>query len=138
MNPAVHYTVRDLRGKPLKDLYEEVEQNRISVKEALGYRWDNNNNYVTDIYSRPTLKFSVHYDGSGISFWDASGCASIGNFSEVPEDLEDIARRVGDGKLRCNSCGAWHPKDEMKRYSFAGVVCQGCYDPKRHLPPDTK
>lgn len=54
------------------------------------------------------------------------------------DKLEDLCIKSPIGHMLCNDCNKSFPVADMRSYSFAGIVCQGCYDPAKHLPPDTR
>lgn len=118
----------------IKDMLNEM---RKAQKQALNYVWDNEHFYLDDLFGHPAIKFSIYSDGSGIGLWNARTNSNIGSFKSFPDDIEVwLTRYIPEGYNKCNDCGKW--VKEWKHYSFAGAVCLSCYDPTRHLPPDTR
>lgn len=124
-------------GADLNELYNEMEKLRIAVKKASNYYWDSSIFFINDLCGYPALK--VLFSESSISFWNARNGCSLGTFdtfgTKESKELDSYIANVSKGLTRCNVCKAWFK--DFKSYSFAGAVCKDCYDPERHLPPDT-
>lgn len=123
-------------GLTLKGLGDALESLRVASKDAIGYFWDNSHFYIDDIYGRSALLFFVSQDGSTLHLWEARSGTSVGDFEAIPDDIRTMIDEAGEGKVRCAVGGEW--TKEWKRFSFAGAVCPEHYDPKVHLPPDTR
>jgi len=143
LNPAIHptpvlyfdkYQIQHW-PKNLKVLHEQMEALRIRVKEATGYTWDNCHYFITDVYGKPAISISFYSDG--VNLWSAVTGTSLGNLETLDHKLiETFVEEIQDGRDRCCQCEKWFSKP-LKRYSYAGAVCPGCYNPKVHLTPDT-
>lgn len=162
MRPEIHFDYlepRQWEGKTFKQLHGEMNELRKKVKDATGYFWDNSHFYINDCFGRPAL--TVGFYETNIAFWNARNGASIGSFYErtgkekllaavVGSDIfavdavftEEMAKlidewthKVSEGLTMCNECRGWF--GEYRAYSYAGAVCNGCFDPKRHTMPDT-
>lgn len=120
------------------ELHEELEKLRKNVKGATDYHWDNTHFYISDIYGKLALQFQT--SRSSISFWNARNSRFIRDFTEVTDEVVktifDYIYQIEHGKTMCGACQKW--VSDYKTFSFAGAVCFDCYDPKVHLPPDTR
>jgi hypothetical protein len=114
------------------------------VKKACKFIFDNDKIIIEDSTGRAALKASFDRDGS-ITFWSARTGTSIGCVEGKTIDakrqlcsktIEDWANKAADGMVRCNECGRW--VNIYQPYSYAGAVCNDCYNPKKHLAPDTR
>ena len=78
------------------------------------------------------------FDREGISIWDIRG-RSLGSLHSLTKaslaELGEMLDNVLKGRSKCNDCGTW--VSEGKTHSYAGFVCNNCYDPAKHLPPNT-
>lgn len=108
---------------------------------SVGYQWSNQHIYVANIYGEMVLKLMASHDH--LSLWSAASGSRgralppILKWEELLTKMEEYITRITDGEFYCDSCRAWKPAGHFKPYSFAGFVCSKCFDPKRHLPPDT-
>jgi hypothetical protein len=142
--PEIHFDYLEHEkwiNKPLSQLYKEMDELRKKVKVASGYTWDNSHFFINSIYGRPALQVGF-YNGS-ISFWNAETGTSIDSFSEFGREesnkVNEWISHIEKHEIQCNDCGEWVKKsEEGQYYSFAGFVCNKCYNPKVHLPPNTK
>lgn len=129
-------------GKSFTQLWEEADRLRVNVRDAADYRWDNGNFYISDIYGKLALQVGI-YNGS-MSFWNARTSVAIESFEgetfteQHCRKIEDWIAHIEQNETQCNDCGKWISNDEVKKYSFAGGVCKDCYNPVKHLPPDTR
>jgi hypothetical protein len=109
--------------------------NAIDATKVLGFR-------ATEIkatigrFGEPQLILQVYPDS--FHMWNYRTGATFGDYTDVPDNLVEIADRVYRDQHFCPTCNNWFPKSFMRSYSFAGTVCQNCFDPKKHLPPDTR
>ena len=120
-----------------KQLYDQTEKLRIAAKKALGYTWDNTHFHVADGWGMVALQ--IQFDQEGISVWDVAG-------RDMPyiEKLDDktikfyrnALDKIHEGYMHCNQCGKWVKKG--RHYGYCGFACNKCYDPKVHLPPDSR
>lgn len=142
MEPWITWQVQSLiiewgQYDSTEELYEAMEQLRKSVKEATDYPWDNSHFKVKNSYGRVTL--SVSFTPNQISIWNAQNGRTLGQITDLSEenirDVEDWVRKVSDGLTRCNECEEW--VEEYHTFSFAGAVCNDCYNPDKHKPPRT-
>jgi hypothetical protein len=128
-------------GKTFKEIHEDMEARRKSVKKALDYMWDNSHFRVRDSYGKPALQIAFYDDD--MSFWNFQTGDSLGVFRnkenvftrEMADEIENMVEFVESGKRKCCDCGKWVKSGET--YSFAGFVCEECFDPDRHQAPDT-
>lgn len=127
----------------LAQLSEHLETLRKSLKKAANYPWDSGHYYLEDSCGRPAMQFLV--DQTGLHFWDVTGTVSILSLTEdqwekdrsgCVQVIREALEKIKEDYKRCNECGKWVKKGH--RYSFAGFVCEDCYDPERYLPPDTR
>jgi hypothetical protein len=76
-----------------------------------------------------------------MSFWNFKTSDSLGTITGKKLTLvdvghiDDMIRNLENGLRKCCDCGEW--VETGKTYSFAGFVCDKCYDPERHQEPDT-
>jgi hypothetical protein len=140
LTPQVHFPYsapdhwkRD--GITLPQLAAALELLRVRVKQAANYSWDNSHFFIDDIYGHPALKIQTHGDGS-IGIWEANHNTAVGLFGSIPDDLGAMVGHAQQGEVLCHDCGQW--VSEFRRFSFAGAACLTCYDPTKHLPPDTR
>lgn len=114
-----------------------------------GTPWENWGNPILHVQSgcgRSILSISV--DVYAINVWDETGTLKIGVFKSVedyaayfrfrPDGKKTRLDMIEDGWYPCQECGEMVKREDGSHFSFAGFVCQKCYDPKRHLPPDTR
>lgn len=127
-------------GKTLHELHEESEDLRKRLKEASNYFWDSTHYFIDDIGGRPAVEVLFHEDF--IHLWNARNGVALSLFrthdpfsEEDSKALSLILHRIYEGLTQCQQCGEW--VTEIKRYSFAGGVCGKCFNPRKHLPPDT-
>ncbi len=163
MKPEIHFDYLEPKrweGKSIRQLYDEMNELRKKVKEAIGYQYDNSHFFINDCYGRLALIISFYE--KGIHFWNAKNGCAMDSFL-VPSDKNKIltqiigtesviesneftsfmseliyewTRKIEDGFTQCCDCKKW--VKEYISYSYAGVVCKECYNPKVHLPPDTR
>ncbi len=145
--PQVHFSASTYSWKwiTLKALDEELEALNHRVKEASGYRWDNPHWFFDDSRGKPAIQFIICHnqkDGYVMSLWNAVTGTSIKESIKDPvwtpehsKLIRGLSEKIADDLVQCLECGEWVPK--YIHYSFAGAVCEKCYDPKKHLPPDT-
>lgn len=139
--PEIHFDHlhhRQWIGKDLKDLDKEMNELRVKVRDATNYRWDNSHFFI-DSYIAHKTALEVLFSPSSITFWNAvNGCA-ISGFTEFGKEeakqVSEWIKNITEGLTQCNECKKW--VKEYTHYGFAGAVCEDCYDPNRHLPPDT-
>ena len=144
MEPQIHYGNSEPRfwvGKSTKELYDEMEKLRIAVKNASGYTWDNSQFFIDDGCGHVAL--TVLFMEKEISFWNEKTGSTMGSFVGVfsQEDYDRVRewiRNIEDDLVKCNECDAWVKKEKGHFYSWAGFVCNKCYDPKVHVGPDTR
>ena len=147
ITPKIHFSYLDTRawvGKTHTELSKEMEALRVRVKEASGYPYDNSHFIIDDISGHPalTLLFSNNPDYPYLSVWSAINGVCIGEIGsgkkwtdKDSKTIEDWVWHVNSGLTRCNECSKW--VGHINHYSFAGGVCDDCYNPQKHLPPDT-
>jgi len=143
-HPEIHFSYMmfmevEQHKMNLQELYERCEWLREKAK-ATGYTWDNSHFFIDDLCGRPTLKFCIYpvFDNYLISFYNARNNCTVKSFDRVPTQTEirEMLDKIWDDLNLCNKCGEWHK--DGKNYSFAGWVCNDCYDENVHLPPDTR
>jgi len=126
-------------GRNLKELHREMEGLRIRIKKATNYGWDNSQFFIDDMYGHPALSVQFSHYGT-ITFWNARNGCSIETFGKFGKEeagtVSDWIEKISEGLTQCNECKKW--VKEYVHYSFAGAVCKKCYNPKKHLPPDTR
>jgi hypothetical protein len=144
MEPQIHFSNTEpshWTKKSLKELNKEMDALRIEIKNATKYTWDNTHFYIDSIFGRPALQ--VGFYEKDISFWNAETGTSMGSFDKFTDEeyakVRDWIHHIEDREVMCCECEKWVPdKTQGHHYSFAGFVCNKCYDPKVHLPPDTR
>jgi len=141
--PQIHFDYlhhRKWRGITLVDLHNIHEALRENVKEASNYFYDNSHFYIDDLCGKPAL--TVLFELTCITFWNAKTGRCIGSIMDTTDTslkiIDEMISKVSDGMDKCHECGTWQPSNEMESYSYAGVVCKKCYNPKKHLQPDTR
>jgi hypothetical protein len=136
--------VRMWEGKTLSQLHEEHEHIAKEAKKAVGYPYDNTHYVLTGYTHEPQVK--VLFSTDSISFWAFKSDRALKSVCLTGtiwtrKDTEELRRsieKVQCGYLQCGECNQWWKAERMKDYSFAGTVCPQCYDPAKHLPPDTR
>lgn len=139
VKPVIEIDINQVKyfvGKDLKKLKKEMEELRLKVKKATGYTWDNSHFRLT-IHNKPVMNISFYT--TQISIYNHKTGDHIGDFNKNftmidATVLKDWALQLEKGLQRCLDCGKW--VKEGKGYSYAGFVCNDCYDPGVHLPPD--
>lgn len=164
MRPEIHfykYETRDWEGERFDELYRKMDDLRRKVMEQTGYWMSNSHFFIDGVYGKPCL--SVLFSDDSISFWNAKNDISIGSFMDIRDVKADmkgavtsssiLARgrgftlemtelichycdKIDEGLTMCNVCHKW--VKNYKSYSFAGAACLLCYDPNKHLPPDSR
>jgi hypothetical protein len=142
MTPILMFSQLDFEEwvKQKKDpfvLQKELECLRKAVKKATGYQWDNNHFLIEDDYRGPQMIWSM-YDGE-VHLWSFPFERSLGYHkldSTFMPFLKEALSQLRQGKMLCSDCRKW--VKEYVSFSYAGAVCKRCYDPKKHLPPDTR
>jgi len=147
--PELHFDYlhpREWNGKKTKDVAIEVNDMEQKMKKAIGYNWANHHVYIDDICGKPAISIQF-YDRNDhcqnhVDMWNARNGVSMGSFDGdiwLPEWSDMIDKwcwEINKGLTMCNKCGKW--VKEINHYSFAGGVCNKCYNPKVHLGPDTR
>lgn len=142
MFPAIHFNWIEIERwseEGLPALYRHTERLRKALKKATDYTWDNSHFYIEDLFGKVVL--TVQFHPELVSFWIYRTGVSAAMFNAktlTAEALKDLVANASKNLTPCNACGKWIPNDKVKHYSFAGGVCPKCYNPKRHLPPDTR
>ena len=129
--------IRGFNRNPVA-FYEFCDTLRLRVKEAIGYTWGNWHMQITGNWAG-AQPVTVLPSDSTVTLWTQRG-TSIGTYTHPLDvrEFEKIIEEAGRGLLNCNKCRKWFKPEEGRTYSFAGWVCKDCYDPKVHLPPDTR
>lgn len=153
MIPAIIVRTEEIcsSNQTLENLYSTLREKRIAIKEAFGYPFDNEYFFLSDITGNIYARFSISkiekskaFPGPRYSYtlslYDLSGQHHIGYFARTPSstDLDTIADHIAKHRLRCDQCHEWRLAKNLLTYSFAGTICKKCYNPKKHLPPDTR
>lgn len=125
------------------DSFEELKANMENYMAKIQQTgWLRSSN-IPIFYSRdnhkPDLKLGL--GTGGITLYTPFGDTHlmlIRTFPIFPREIDEVAELVEKGRLRCNECGSWKLAKNMLHYSFAGIVCKKCYNPKHHKAPNTK
>jgi len=145
MKPAIVFNISDLQrnfvGETFEDIYHQARDLHKALKQATGYTWDNQHWFIENMYGEVSLSLSLH--NSSASLYDTSGAKFVdtlcggGIFTEAHlEQIKEALYEMANGRTKCNSCKKW--ANDYKKYSFAGSVCNDCYDPNKHKGPDTR
>lgn len=139
--PAIHLDYRhhlDWKDRPIQHIWEELIDLRRKISEVIRHRWGDPHFYIENIHGVPVLSFIALEEF--FSFWLVRNGRAIGDISLFDDRnirmLSDWIKKASAGLTRCNECGEW--AKESICYSFAGAVCPKCYNPEKHLPPDTR
>jgi hypothetical protein len=130
-----HDDCRRWVGKSLDELY----QMRQDMEKKANKKGDVEF-YVAGPSGKPALQ--ILFMECGIYIYSARTMTTIGSIGdshftqENLEAIESAADFVEQGLTYCSECDDWYV--EYKRYSYAGAVCNGCYDPEKHRVPDTR
>ena len=152
-HPELHFSYlhpRQWDGKPMKELAKEINGMEKKMKDAIDYNWANHHIKISGLCGKPTISLQFYNEEThgnscnSIDLWNAKNGVSMGSLASkdntwLPEWSDKIVewpRNIEKGLTMCNSCKKW--VKEIKFYSFAGGVCVDCYDPKKHLSPDTR
>lgn len=140
ITPVVYidrYNAEKFAGTDGETTSRLVEASENAMKRAVGYTWGNTHVYITNTAGRPVLQ--VQWSGDYITFWFVATGVSVGGFEQSKMTKAQMIELIDKAEThtRCQSCEKFVPHDKVKHYSFAGGVCPKCYDPKKHLPPDT-
>ena len=136
--------VRKYNANEIMDIICHFED---GVRKSVYSPFQNSCSRLGRYSSRPTMSFLLHKDLNGdivLHLWSfdemSMGSVTItkDNLDWVKETLKEYDSMLRDDRRRCNVCSKWFPAKDMHMYSFAGIVCETCYDPKKHLPPDTR
>jgi hypothetical protein len=125
-----------------------MEDIRKKIKKHTNYIWDCQHFVVTDSKGRAALNVIFNVNGT-MSFLSARTNTMVGQFTdeliddhrqEVSDAIGEWAEKAADGMVRCSDCGRWvdiyHPVIQV-HYSYTSSVCNDCYNPKKHLSPNT-
>jgi hypothetical protein len=151
ITPFIHFDYQqfayDWSELTASKIIEESERLRIAVKQATDYVWDNTH-FILETSSGQAgliIQFASDDEGGIIECWSARtrcsiDCLRIGEpgtetRKKLVESLEEWADQAAKGKAYCCECHKW--VDAFKTFGFAGSACVTCYNPKKHLPPDT-
>lgn len=121
-------------GASLNDLKESAQRlsRVISQTSPRGYPI----HFYLARHGIPSLKLQFGHDG--IDVWDIRG-RSLGTIRSLSKasiaTLSEMLDNTLKGRSQCNSCRVWVV--DGRTYSYAGFVCNNCYDPVMHLPPKT-
>lgn len=126
-----------------RDMYEKLDILRVKVKQATGYRPDNQHYYFYDVGGVLCLPFILTntVNNIAISLYAWTGSQYLFHYEDwelFKKMLPNILDKVSKGYLWCDVCNKWKKDYSFQSYSYSGVVCKKCYNPKKHLPPDTK
>ena len=139
MEPQIIFTLADAakwNWKNLKAQHEQMVAMWSQLRAVTGYPWDNTQFRVcTSDYDKPVI--SILFLENGIGCWTPDGLTGLRTVKTY-EELREVVHMVQDGNLYCDECKTWKRTEDMKRYSFAGVVCPNCYNPQHHRPADTR
>lgn len=117
-------------------LYAEMSNLEKQLCKNINAFYCNVDFYIANICGKVCI--TVLFSSSCISLWNYENGISIGDFPKLEaKEIRDIIKKVSAHKTKCNDCGEWIDNHKIINYSFAGGVCKKCYDPKKHLPPDT-
>jgi hypothetical protein len=141
MKAGLHWDIYDFtRFKSFEELYKYADGERKKAKGIGGYQFDNQNHYLFDIFGVPQAKLGIHEQA--VTFYSLHGYSLISysqdEYTQFIRDTPKILENLAARKCLCNQCGKWKLTKNMKPYSFAGIVCNKCYDPKVHKGPDTR
>lgn len=139
------YTVSEWEGRNVRDIAVEVNGMEREMKKAVGYTWANHHIRIAGFNGKPALTIQF-YDRNPTSentvdFWNAQTGTSMPSFSgkvwlpEWTETIKEWCAKISRGLTRCSDCGEWFTG--FKQFDFAGAVCEECYNPKIHRPPDS-
>ena len=128
----------------------EAEKLREELALATDYPWGNTHFVLEASSGQPGLQLQwtndgAHCDGS-FGVWSARTNTAVVTVSAAEFDidnrlttahlLEDWADKAAEGQIRCAECKNW--SHTWKHFSYAGSVCLRCFNPKKHLPPDSR
>lgn len=146
--PAIHFAYSYFRHIPkeitTEDMFNSAQKIHANLQKATGYTWGNDHFYIDDICGRPTMKIGFYADQ--FTFWAVHNGQTIitidnnawMNFRSITiSEIDDCISNLSKGLGKCLECYKWFPNDKLKSYSYTGIVCKKCYDPSRHLPPDS-
>jgi hypothetical protein len=150
MHTELHFSLHDLRnfvGKSFSELKAYTSNLAKGLRVATSGRYDDTKFFIEDARGNPALQ--VLFLSDRLSFWNARSGTSVylqGEGSEpsvfTPEMLEAInvaVKYVGNCYHQCMVCGRWLTDwNRFTSYDFSGLACERCYNPKVHLPPNSK
>lgn len=140
--PAMHISaswIESLFTGPHPGLKARMDKLRQALADAVDYPWGNSHFYITNARGIPIMH--CHFEDDGITCWIEENGVNIGEFNFLlvsKVEWNHVVDQVTKGLTPCGSCGKWIPHAEVQHYSFAGGVCPKCYNPAKHLPPDTR
>lgn len=99
---------------------------------------------ITNNYGKPVL--TALFWLNSIDLWNYKTGSSIGTWDDIPLELPIIVENLTNGLEYCPECRVWWNGTKIQRihqikmihYSFAGVACENCYNPKIHEKLDTR
>lgn len=94
--------------------------------------------YITDGTGKVQLQFACWEQAVTLYASSSISLKSFSDWTLFKAQLPTFIQKVSEGKWYCDSCGKWKSKGRFKHYSFAGIVCEKCYNPTFHTPPDTR
>lgn len=140
MEAVLHFNQYELpswRGK-LNALELYIDKVSVPIVKATGQIASKCHTVLDNTSGQAALKLLVMR--GEITFWNVNSGATIATFKDIPssKEITEMLDNVDAGKDKCDMCGHWFQTKDMKSFSFAGIVCKKCYNPRKHLPPDTR
>lgn len=147
--PIIQVTQRILLDKPLWYFDKSNEGGDLQVmfdklKEATGYRFDNDHTVWSDIYGNLraiSIHGASHKKTWVIQIWDEKGQTSILGLTQpmIDRDTDVMTRDNYDklssasekfmrGKVACSACSKETDSVGNGRRFYAGIYCEACWE----------
>lgn len=122
------------------ELAQKLEEQRIAVKNAIAYGWDNSNFYVTSSLYHKHFQFSLYidrghcslaiYDLHSQSIFSGGGAIDSDEWYQTLELASQSLKDAEKGYYTCHGCNDLIKENEIAGRYFASVFCDVCWDTK--------
>ena len=133
--PHLSFSVYDLTNIPLKEIIEQYEKLRVSVKETTGYYWDNSHLMVSDLFGG-LYAFGISPNGETLTLYNPAGNSYLGEFKannkgtlnrEDRDKINEICENYMRGNVPCSVCGKFISINDIAGSHFASIYCKDCF-----------
>ncbi len=132
MRRALHYTESDfIQIKSFRDLRLDAASYHVPGQQSPPL-------WIEDLTGKPQLQFVVGTESLTLYAGPSISLITFVDWLEFKVKLPTFIANIKAGKWYCGQCNKFKSQKRFKHFSFAGIVCDKCYDPNFHRPPDTR